>query len=77
MQLGRMVVNALTLTTLAFAADPFVGKWRLNAEKGQSENVGKPKSATTSIERPRGVYSHAIRHGQQNAYQDLTCFERQ
>ena len=50
MGLRRLTVALVTCSALAIAADPFVGKWKLNAEKGQSQNVGKPKSATMSIE---------------------------
>jgi hypothetical protein len=46
MQFRRTALATLTFSTLAIAADPLVGRWKMNPEKSTAENIPKTKSAT-------------------------------
>ena len=48
---GAMAIAALTVSRLAFAADPFAGTWKQNIDKSFNSN---PRSAVIRIE-PAGV----------------------
>jgi hypothetical protein len=54
MRFGRAIPAALALPILAFAADPFLGKWQILVEKGSYQSVPKPKSGTLFVEAVAG-----------------------
>ena len=49
MRYGRLAVLFLAVTTALFAADPFVGTWKVNPAKSKFKTGAGPKEQTVTI----------------------------
>src|SRR5436305_7814148 len=56
MRFGKVLVAALAVSIAVFAADPFVGKWKLNEQKTTVNAGQSPSNRTTTYETvPNGI----------------------